>query len=130
MPRWNWATLEVSIISSPSVGVSTAPVDGRCLRAWRHGSTSFVDAAQPHKKAMGADRSAARAHANATNVTLHAIGFLEGADLALGFLAGDAVARLDFADQLVTTALDFEQVVVGQLAPLLLHRAFCLRPAA
>src|SRR5262249_15160763 len=67
---------------------------------------------------------------NTAHVSLHAIGFLEGADLALGLVAGDAVAGLQLADELVAAALDLQQIVVGQLAPLLLHRALGLRPAA
>ena len=51
---------------------------------------------------------------------------LPGADLGLGLLLGDAVASLDLADELVAAALDRQQIVVGELAPLLLHGALGL----
>src|SRR5688500_363823 len=55
---------------------------------------------------------------------------LPGSDLGFGFFLGDAVAGLDLADKLVAPTFDLEQVVVGQLAPLLLHGALGLIPAA
>src|SRR5206468_4882627 len=50
------------------------------------------------------------------------------AHLGLGLFMADAVTRLDLADELLATALDLHQVVVGKLAPLLLHRSLCLGP--
>src|SRR5437899_1055081 len=47
------------------------------------------------------------------------------ADLGFGFLVADAVAGLDLADELLAATLDLHQIVVGELAPLLLHRALC-----
>src|SRR5262245_11971668 len=52
------------------------------------------------------------------------------ADLLAGLLLGDAVGALDAADQDVATALDRGQVVVGQLAPLLLDVALGHVPVA
>src|SRR5918993_4823337 len=55
---------------------------------------------------------------------------LPGPDLGFGFFLGDAVSGLDLADELVAPAFDLEQIVFGELAPLLLHGAFGLVPAA
>src|SRR5882757_1269966 len=55
---------------------------------------------------------------------------LPGADLGFGLIVRDAVAGLDLAHELIATALDLEQVVIRELAPLLLHGAFGLTPAA
>src|SRR5262245_21983677 len=52
------------------------------------------------------------------------------ADLLAGLLLGDAVGALDAADQDVATALDRGEVVVGQLAPLLLDVALGHVPVA
>src|SRR3982074_2931619 len=51
-------------------------------------------------------------------------------DLTLRLILGDAVAFLDTADELVLLAADDGQVVLGQLAPLLLHLAGELLPIA
>ena len=51
-------------------------------------------------------------------------------DLLFGFFAGDAVFLLNLADKLVPVAFDLGQVIVGQLAPLGLRRAFELVPFA
>src|ERR1700730_10728712 len=51
-------------------------------------------------------------------------------DLTLRLILGDAVAFLDAADELVLLAADDSQVVLGQLAPLLLHLAGELLPIA
>lgn len=51
-------------------------------------------------------------------------------DLSLGLIAGDAVAFLDLADQLIAFARNNVQMVVGQLAPLLLDLAFGLFPVS
>src|SRR5258707_14026145 len=51
-------------------------------------------------------------------------------DLTLRRVLGDAVAFLDTADELVLLAADDGQVVLGQLAPLLLHLAGQLLPIA
>src|SRR5579885_1571414 len=55
---------------------------------------------------------------------------LERTDLALGFVLGDAIAFLDRASQLVTLAFDAVQVIVRELAALLLHFALELLPVA
>ena len=47
-------------------------------------------------------------------------------DLPLRVIPADAVAFLDFADQLIAFAGDDVQVVVGELAPLLLDLALDL----
>src|SRR4029077_5846484 len=52
------------------------------------------------------------------------------AHLGFGLLVRDAVAGLDLAHQLVAAALDLEQVVIRELAPLLLHGALGLAPGA
>jgi hypothetical protein len=44
-------------------------------------------------------------------------------DLLLGLVLGDAVALLNLADQLDAASFDGGEVVVGQLAPLLLNLA-------
>src|SRR5262249_11455980 len=51
-------------------------------------------------------------------------------DLSLRFFAGDAVALLDPANQLLSTALDLIDVVIGQLAPALAHFPLELQPLA
>src|SRR5260370_40879438 len=51
-------------------------------------------------------------------------------DLTLRLVLGNAVAFLDAADELVLLAADDGQVVLGQLAPLLLHLAGQLLPIA
>src|SRR6185436_13868079 len=51
-------------------------------------------------------------------------------DLALGLVLADAVGVLDLADQLVALARDAVEVVVGELAPLLLRLALQLLPVA
>ena len=53
---------------------------------------------------------------------------LESVDLALGLVLGDTVALLDASKQLVALAGDHVQVVVGELAPLLLDLALDLLP--
>src|SRR4051812_977362 len=50
--------------------------------------------------------------------------------LLLGFVLADAVGLLDAAEQLVALAGDAVEVVVGQLAPLLLHFALRHLPVA
>ena len=50
--------------------------------------------------------------------------------LAFGFVFGDPVVFLDLADELVAAAGDCVQMVVGELAPLLLDLAFYLLPVA
>src|ERR1700737_2179280 len=49
-------------------------------------------------------------------------------DLSLGFIALNTVALLNPADELGTFALDQIEIVIGELAPLLLHFAFYLFP--
>src|SRR6185503_6701855 len=51
-------------------------------------------------------------------------------DLALGFVLLDAVALLDLAHQLVAMAAHLIELVVGELAPLLLQLARHLLPVA
>src|SRR5207237_11081 len=51
-------------------------------------------------------------------------------NLALGLVLADAVGLLDLADQLVALPGDLVELVVGQLAPLLLDLAFGLLPVA
>src|SRR5262249_10871137 len=51
-------------------------------------------------------------------------------DLSLRFFAGDAVALLDPADELLSTALDLIDVVIGQLAPALANFPLELQPLA
>src|SRR5437762_13601825 len=50
--------------------------------------------------------------------------------LLLGLVLADAVRVLDLADQLVALAGDLVQVLVGKLAPLLLHFALRLLPVS
>src|SRR5262245_823610 len=50
--------------------------------------------------------------------------------LTLGLFASHAVALLDLANELITLAFDDVEVVVRQLAPLLLHLAAILLPIA
>ena len=52
------------------------------------------------------------------------------AHLLVGFVAADAIALLDAADQLVALAADAIELVVGQLALLLLGLALELAPIA
>src|ERR1700674_297374 len=51
-------------------------------------------------------------------------------DLPLGFIALNAVTLLDPADELGAFALDQIEIVVGELAPLLLRFAFYLLPVS
>ena len=51
-------------------------------------------------------------------------------DLPFRLLAGDAIALLNTADELITLSTDALEVIVGQLAPLLAHLALGLRPIA
>src|SRR3569623_1934778 len=51
-------------------------------------------------------------------------------DLLLGVIAGHAIAFLDLSGQLLATALDGVEIVVGELAPLFLELAFHLLPVA
>src|ERR1700694_5226121 len=51
-------------------------------------------------------------------------------DLPLGFIALNAVTLLDPADELGALALDQIEIVVGELAPLLLRFAFYLLPVS
>src|SRR5712691_231377 len=51
-------------------------------------------------------------------------------DLPLGFVALNAVTLLDPADELGAFALDQIEIIVGELAPLLLHFAFYLLPVS
>ena len=44
-------------------------------------------------------------------------------DLTLGLILGDSVTLLDATNQLVLLAVDDREIIVGQLAPLLLHLA-------
>src|SRR5262245_22148759 len=60
--------------------------------------------------------------------SIHA--FEPGVDLALGIVLGNAVALLKPARKLGALALDHIEVVVGELAPLLLNLAFELFPVA
>src|SRR5690554_4737807 len=59
-----------------------------------------------------------------------AAGFQELVEVALGLLAAVAVALLDTADELVVVAFGHRQVVVRELAPLLLDVALELLPVA
>src|SRR6185369_11652213 len=59
-----------------------------------------------------------------------AVGAAPGIDLALGFVARDAVALLDPAHHLIALAGDDVHVVIGQLAPLLLDLPLHLLPVA
>jgi hypothetical protein len=51
-------------------------------------------------------------------------------DLGLCLCPGVAVAGLDLADELIAAALDLVQIVIGELAPLLLDLAAQLSPSA
>src|SRR3569832_1949177 len=51
-------------------------------------------------------------------------------DLLLGVIAGHAIAFLDLSGQLLATAFDGIEIVVGELAPLFLELAFHLLPVA
>src|SRR5260370_12058217 len=64
--------------------------------------------------------------------TLHVAGalLLPGADLGFRLVVRDAVAGLDLADELIAAAFDRQQVVVRELAPLLLHGGLSLAPPA
>jgi len=48
----------------------------------------------------------------------------ERADLALGFVLRYPVLLLDLANELILAAADLVDVIVGELAPLLLDLAF------
>src|SRR5712664_2429455 len=52
------------------------------------------------------------------------------AHLLIGVVLGAAVALLDLADQLVALPRELVELVVGELAPALLERAFHLLPVA
>ncbi len=54
--------------------------------------------------------------------------FAEGIDLLLGLVFCIAVALLQLARQFLALSFDDVDVIVGQLAPLLLHFAFDLFP--
>jgi len=47
-------------------------------------------------------------------------------DLTFGFVLGNAIGFLDLADQLIAFAGDLVQIVIGQLAPLLLDLSYKL----
>ena len=51
-------------------------------------------------------------------------------DLPLGLVFGNAISLLDLADQLDSAALDAVEVIVAELAPLLLNFAAELLPIA
>jgi len=51
-------------------------------------------------------------------------------DLPLGFIPMYAVTLLDPADELGALAFDQIEIVIGELAPLLLHFAFHLLPVS
>jgi hypothetical protein len=53
-----------------------------------------------------------------------------GVDLLLRLVLGDAVALLDLADELGAAPLDGVEVVIGELAPLLLNAPAELLPIA
>lgn len=57
-------------------------------------------------------------------------GGAERIDFVFGFFFGFAVAFLDLAFELLGSAVDGVEVVVGELAPLLLDFAFDLFPVA
>src|ERR1700752_1018604 len=59
-----------------------------------------------------------------------ATALFEGADLPLGFILREAVLLLQLAHELILPAADHVDVVIGQLAPLLLHLALQLLPIA
>src|SRR5215468_6768209 len=71
-----------------------------------------------------ADQPACRSR----STSLH--GFQPGVDFALGLVPGVAVALLQTAGELSALALDDIQIVVGELAPFLLHLALELLPIA
>src|SRR5579863_3721619 len=48
--------------------------------------------------------------------------------LLFGFVASNAVALLNFSDQLLPPAINHVKIVVGELAPLFFHLAFVLFP--
>ena len=50
--------------------------------------------------------------------------------LAFGLILGDAVAILDHADELIAFAGDHLELIIGELALLLLHFALGLFPVA
>ena len=50
--------------------------------------------------------------------------------LALGLILADAIAFLNLAGKLITPTRDLVNLIVGKLAPLLLHFAFELFPVA
>jgi hypothetical protein len=51
-------------------------------------------------------------------------------DLALGLVLRNAIALLETAGELLALALDHVEVVIGELAPLLLNLAFELLPVS
>src|ERR1700683_5664778 len=55
-------------------------------------------------------------------------GFHEFVRFLLGDFPGGAVVLLDLANQDVTSAVDYIQVVIGQLSPLFLDLTFVLLP--
>ena len=63
-------------------------------------------------------------------VYLATAGGAERIDFVFGFFFGFAVAFLDLAFELLGSAVDGVEVVVGELAPLLLDFAFDLFPVA
>ena len=75
-------------------------------------------------------RSRARSHAISLDVTgfLHVL--LPGGELLLRFILGDAIGFLDPAGEVVTLARNHVELVVGELAPLLLDVALELFPVA
>src|SRR4029077_10504049 len=58
------------------------------------------------------------------------VAVLEAADLPLGFFLADAVGFLHLARELIATALDHVELIVGELAPLLLHFPLELLPVS
>src|SRR6185369_12681382 len=88
------------------------------------------------KKRPGGNRGASPVPAGGTPPLASLLSVLVGLarlprlQLLLGLVLADAVRALDLADQLVAVAGDPVQVVVGELAPLLLHFALRLLPVA
>src|SRR5262249_38481234 len=76
-------------------------------------------------------RRSLRSEMPSSPLSSHALLFvLPAAHLGLGLLLADAVAHLDLADELVAAALDLHEIIVSELAPLLLHGALGGVPAA
>src|SRR5688500_7175578 len=94
----------------------------------RSHSTAARPMAKPPNSAVTTQDAAQGSLRTATCGSLHPVD--PAIDLALCLVLGDAVALLDAANQLVLLAVDDRNVVLGQLAPLLLDLAGELLPVA